>query len=134
MVWVQVEELPAHLLHQKMFEALGKSWGKFLQVDKATELKNTLDYALIKAEVNSKRMIPDYPQIMVNGKVIKIKAKIIGMETCGLGRKTLTTMEETAIKSTAELVAIGAEGWVTNMGGERSPSPTVEKCKSKSAV
>ncbi|WRX14213.1 hypothetical protein QQP08_006700 [Theobroma cacao] len=56
------------------------------------------------------------------------------METYDLGRKTMTAMEEPLIRSIAELVEIGAERWVTKMGGERNPSPIVEQCNSKSTV
>lgn len=49
-------------------------------MDHATEKKTRLDFTVIKVEVMSKRKVPLCPQIIVNGKMIILKASVIRME------------------------------------------------------
>ncbi|EOY10120.1 Uncharacterized protein TCM_025498 [Theobroma cacao] len=105
-VWVKIEELPFHLWHLKMFEAIGNCWGKFLKVDQETERKSRLDVAVIKVEVMSKRNVPVNQQIIVNGKAYIMRTSIIREESCDMERQAC---DETFCKAWACLEPISVE-------------------------
>lgn len=58
-IWVRLPNLPAHLWHCVVFQAIGNSLGRFLAIDPSRGLKGLYTYGRICAKIDISKGLPD---------------------------------------------------------------------------
>jgi hypothetical protein len=72
-IWLRVYGVPSHAWNDSFFSHLVSHWGNYINADEGTKKKITMDVARLMIRTSSQRVVDDFIDVKVNGKIFHLR-------------------------------------------------------------